>query len=235
MGTYAPENAVAIKRDVKKAEAELRFIETTISQRKRELAEIESGIQGAVAEQARANSKEAIDAIEQSVLTHFNRRTKHLNQLQKSEEEIGEQIKNLQLTRALMKAELAEIPKKDARVPLIESSIKEMGEYLSQMISQADATEEELENMRTARNNFYAVIDSLQEEQAGMEETIKEKQAELDRIDEHRERVLAELVKEQTIAELLKEKNHDAAVMQYRLTQEYQAVFKKTPSRTNKP
>jgi len=222
---YAPENVVAIKRDIEKYQAKLVELNNFISQRNKEISEIEK---------TRQNSKSAIDAIEEGVLDFFNKKKKEIKDIVVQEKNLKEVIKKLQFHRAVLAAEIEEVPLPDNRLPQLDNAIKNMRQNLAGILNQVDETEGEVERLKTTKEEIEQIVSNLKEDEEKTQQSIQEKQEELDRIDNEREAILAELVKEKALEAQLRERNHDVATMQYRLSEEYKEVFKRTPSRTNK-
>jgi chromosome segregation ATPase len=231
---YTSENVVAIKRDVEQYQRQLIDLTNAISQRKLELIELEKQKENAVTEQVRNNSKSIIASIEESVLGFFNKKKKEIKTINDQEKNLKEVIKKLQFHRAVLASEIQQAPLPDNRLPEIDRLIKAMRKDLGRAVSQADAIEGEVEKLKTVKDQFEKIVSSLKEDEEKTKQSIAQKQAELDRIDSKREAVLAELVKEKALEAQLRERNHDVATMQYRLTEEYKEVYKRTPSRTNK-
>jgi chromosome segregation ATPase len=140
----------------------------------------------------------------------------------------------LQFHRAVLAAEIQKAPLPDNRLPQLDNAIKNMRDNVSRMLNEADSTEEEIEKLKLIKEEFEQAIAALREDEIKTDARIIKKQEQLNRIDAEREVLLAELVKEKALEAQLKERNHDIATMQYRLSDEYQEVFKRTPSRTNK-
>jgi chromosome segregation ATPase len=231
---HTPENAVAIKRDVANYQRQLSELNELISQRKQELTDIETQKTGLVAEQARANSKSIIDSIEESVLSFFKKKKREIKDITAQEKDLKSVIKKLQFHRAVLAAEIAEAPLPDNRLSQLDNAIKLMRENLSRILSQTDATEEELAHLIAVKENFENEVAVLAEDEEKLNLSLAEKQTEIDRIDAQREAILAELVKEKALQAQLSERNQDVAAMQYRLSEEYTEVFNRTPSRTNR-
>lgn len=231
---YSRENVVAVKRDLQRYQKELSQVLDAIKIAKQELVAIETQKQSAVAEQARENSKSVIASIEESVLSFFKKKKTEIRSMSTQEETLKKTIQKLQFHRAVLAAEINQAPLPDNRLPQLDSAIKNMRKNLSRVMSQADATEEELTQMKKAKDEFSEAILILKADQEKLTQSAKLKQAELDRIDAEREAVLAELVKDKALEAQLKERNQDMATMSYRLSEEYKEVFSRIPSRTNK-
>lgn len=235
MAKYTPATALAIKRDVQRSQKTLDFINQEIEIKRVDL------------EQAKKECEQWDNKIQQKrglfanlhtmLFDSFNTRLKSVSDLKRYQSSLDKQIQQLEYARDLANAEL-QMKKQQVELPeianLMDSIIQNLSEKLDGLLNQIDISEQELESLKTQKEEFKVVNKKLSNEREQQEYKVRIAMAKMEEIEKERTANLRQLAIEKSKLTEIQNREHDSAVMEGRLTKEYQKIYKSVPRRSKK-
>lgn len=222
---YVQATANTIRREVSRASKELKDTISQISLRKKELSSLDA--------ECEAN-RELARSLEDASAPVLRKIEKDASALKQKKDKLDSTIKKLEYHRAVLSAEIEQPPLASTTHTLVDSSIKFLQDELDRIVSQTAEKEGEKSKLEEAEKQFKESVQKLQLEEGELLSEITEQERQLKDIEEKKSRVLQQMVREQASLNELSKRKNDIAAMELRLTDEYQEVYKGTPSRTNK-
>lgn len=225
MSKYTPATALAIKRDVQKAQQMLSFILAEIEERNSELRSLD-----AVLDEKRG----LVSRFEDMVAGVFSRGYAKVQAREKRVLALQGAISQLETARDLLEAEI-NLRKEEIVEPagavLVQSLIAELEPILDKLLTNIDHSEKYLESLKNKTAQFEDANKRLLSEAEAQEERVEQARFAAKEANEARTKALKELARENQTLSVIRQRERDSSAMSRRLSSEYQAVYNSTPRR----
>lgn len=228
MNKYTPETALAIKRDVQKAENMLTLILREIEEAKRELRGYDVILD---------EKRSLVARFEDMVYGVFSRGESKVQEKEKHILTLENNISKLETARDLLNAEIGlrkEQIVEPAGAVLVKSLIAQLEPILDKLLTDINESETNLSQLQQKKVEFQQANKILAKEISEQEKQVDKARFAAKAAHEKREKTLKALTQEQQKLTIIRQRERDGSAMNRRLSAEYLKVYEKTPRRNKK-
>jgi DNA repair exonuclease SbcCD ATPase subunit len=225
MSKYTPETALAIKRDVQKAESTLQIVLREIQDKTDEIASIDIIL----------NEKRSLAArFEDMVLNVFSGGYKKIEEKEKQIVILNNNISQLETARDILNAEILlrkEQIVEPAGAVLVQSLINQLEPILDKLLTNINKGQKDLEILEKKKIEFEKASKQLTTDIAKQEKRVSDAIFAAKQANENRQKTLQALTQEKQKLTIIRQRERDSGAMNRRLSKEYIAVYENTPRR----
>ena len=222
---YSEENVVTIKRDLQSLSEQIVIANDVIDQKRRSLGILDAQVE---------SQRSILARLTNSAATLIRNHNAHTFKIQNDVVFLEEQKRRAEEGIRLAQGALVEEQKRNPLVPntYIGSVLKLLEREYKEIVSKVDIKRQELDKVKSSLSEIEARTDVLSGAEMSLIARISSLKEEEQQTSTRKSTIETELQSLATELESIRRREHDAKVMEARLSPEYLAVYNSLPRRT---